>query len=330
MKTHEENYLLTAVDKLSQKHLTRVMQSKTVEHRDAEGELLDTIEVACVSVIDHDPLLIQLRDAIGSSTGSKGASSDGAARIPFNPAAQALFDPIARQINAWYIVLPNAREERHIHDRLRDWFTDFENRRRAGKLHATEENDTTRMVEGWVRSIEAMFDPPNVFEVTDDEVPAPCPLCGGRYAIDERTGDRITALIIEYRNLGAETMEHATGLCRSCYTVWEGSSGLRNMRWAIENEPAVGVATIEGLTAHQITMGMAAALKERNMKSVSSLLALLGQLNPAKADELRDVVRQVLAADKAARKRAEAARRAKEAEERRRRHAEGKTGDASR
>lgn len=303
----QQNYLLAAVDKLTLQHPSRVVQSRTLEIVDAEGEVTRSMEVSCVSVVDHDPLLLQLRGAVMSSTGSKGASSDGSARIPLNPTADALFVAIARQINAWYRRLPNAREERHIHERLRDWYIDFENRRRAGKLSEVEDLAASKVVEGWARSIEAMFDPPTVLEITEEgragvAQPTPCPVCGGRYAIDVRNGDRVTALIVEYRNLGLDTMEHATGLCRSCEEVWHGSGGLRAMRWAIDHtEPPTW--TVEGLTVRQLVLGAKAGLSERNMKAAASLLALLARLEPERARVLRKVAARIEAMDKAERAR---------------------------
>jgi hypothetical protein len=234
----DNNWLLDAIDKLTLNHFTKVLQERN--------------GISCISDVDHEPLLRQLRDAVGSSTGSKGAASDGSARIPFNPTALALFDDIADRINAWYRELPAAVEERYIWDRLRDWYTDFENRRRAGKVTDTTEHVTLKLVEGWVRSIEAMFDPPTTLELTEQILhptktdtdgkpavighrPAGCPMCGERYAHDPRTGDQITAIIIEYRNIGAETLDKATGLCRFCTTVWRGRTGLRELRWAVDH-----------------------------------------------------------------------------------------------
>ena len=272
----ENNYLLDAIDKLTRNHITRVVQTN------AQG-------ITCTSAVDHDPLLLQLRDAVVGGIGSKGSGSDGSARIPFDAGALHLFDGIAKNVNAWYLDLPGAVEERYLWDRLRDWYIDFENRRCAGKISDTLEHDTVRLIEGWSRSIEAMFDPPITLELTyehrvpimvpkyrrrviDGEVvnepildengnpmtyqkrdkngermtrliktePAQCPICGERYAHDPKTGDQITAIILEYRNIGTETLDKATGLCRFCTTVWRGRTGLRELRWAIDNPTEAG------------------------------------------------------------------------------------------
>lgn len=312
---HDENYLLLAVDKLTKPHTSKVLQSKTVEQRDAEGEVVASIDIACVSVVDHEPLLLRLRDAVVGGIGSKGGSSDGSARIPFDPGAQALFDRIAQQINAWYIELPNAREDRTITSRLRDWFIAFENRRRAGQTLSDEEESTLRLVEGWVRAIETMFDPPTMLEITEDVYGAPpqaaaCPVCGGRYAIDESSADRIIALVVEFRDLGIETLEKSTGLCRSCGFVWRGSSGLREMRYALEQRPEVKVPTIDGYTSAQLVSGIRASLNIRSMKAAASLYAKLALLDPEAAETIRQVIVQTIADDEKARTRRQDKRQA--------------------
>jgi hypothetical protein len=237
------NYLLDAVDRLTLKHVTRVLQTKKVDHTDEEGNVIDSIDVACISDVDHDPLLQQLRDAVAGGTSGHWSSSQARERIPLNSGAMEMFDAIARKINIWYLAVPNPREDRYIWDRLRDWYIDYENRRRAGKVTETVEISTLKLVEGWARNIEAMFDPPTVFEITEvvdregvkRNAPVACPICGNPKAYDPRNGDLIAALVIEYRNLGVDTIDKATGLCRSCETVWRGGSGIRELRWAIDH-----------------------------------------------------------------------------------------------
>jgi len=275
------NYLLDAVDKLTLKHISKVAQTNDAG-------------ISCISEVEHQPLLLQLRDAVVGGIGSKGGSSDGSARIPFDAGALALFDSIVARVNAWYLTLPDAREERSIDGRLRDWYLDFANRMRAGDVSDAEEKITLRIIEGWERAIVAMFDPPTTLELTEehwepvmkaktrvrvihgervrepvmDELgqpvmiqktrtqitdgkreivplrrlvrtePAACPDCGERYAHDPRTGDQITAIIIEYRNIGEETLDQAIGHCRFCGQVWRGRSGMRALRWSVDHPDA--------------------------------------------------------------------------------------------
>ena len=281
----DHNWLLDAVDKLTLKHITKVSQSNEAG-------------ISCISEVDHDPLLLQLRDAVAGGIGSHSGSSSPRERIPFDPGALRMWDEIVGKINAWYRDLPNAREERHIHDRLRDWYIDYSNQLRAGKISDTADREIVKLVEGWVRLIEAIFDPPITLELTDEDgQPSACPECGARYAIDPKTGDRITSLGIEYRNLGVETMEKATGLCRSCGATWRGGSGLRAMRWAVDNEVPPTESTVGGYTTDQLKLGITSALSERNMKAVSSLLGMLTPVEPDSAAALKQVIDATLAED---------------------------------
>lgn len=269
----EKNYLLEAVNKLTHPHKTRVMQSNDAG-------------ITCISEVEHDPLLILLRDAVAGGTGPHAGGTLGSERIPLNPTAMELFDDIAGQINAWYLALPDHREHRYINDRLTDWYLDYENRRRGGRTTRFEDTAVTAKLEAWAEQVEAMFDPPQVLELTVEirqpimkpktrtrvnldtgerfkeqvldgdgnpimkqkldrnrkpmfrvvtHQPAACPVCGAQYAADPRTGDQKFALIVEYRALGAETLDKATGLCRACNAVWEGRHGVRELRWLIDN-----------------------------------------------------------------------------------------------
>ena len=66
--------------------------------------------------------------------------------------------------------------------------------------------------------------------------PASCPECHENTAHDPRTGDKILALILEYRDESVRTIDNATITCRSCGTVWEGRTGCRAVSWEIEQE----------------------------------------------------------------------------------------------
>ena len=267
----DTNFMLEAIEKLTIPHATRVLQTNDAG-------------ISCISDVNHDPLLVTLRDAVAGGTSAHNNSTMGSERIPLNPGAMELFDAIARQVNVWYLAINEPREHLHIHTRLGRWYLNFEDRRRKAKLTASEEHDALKLVEGWARSIEAMFDPPSVLELTQEyrepvmvpktrvrvvdgervkepvtdaagdvvmvpkldrlkqpllrlvkTEPAACPNCGERYAHDPKSGDQISALILEYRELGPETFDHATGLCRFCSEVWRGGSRVRELRWLIDH-----------------------------------------------------------------------------------------------
>lgn len=66
--------------------------------------------------------------------------------------------------------------------------------------------------------------------------PATCPECGENTAHDPRTGDKILALVLEYRDESTQTVQNAVIRCRSCEATWEGSHGCRTVAWEIEQE----------------------------------------------------------------------------------------------
>lgn len=66
--------------------------------------------------------------------------------------------------------------------------------------------------------------------------PASCPECGENTALDPKTGDKILALILEYRDESVATVDNAKITCRFCETTWEGGSGCRAVSWEIDQE----------------------------------------------------------------------------------------------
>jgi hypothetical protein len=267
-----DDYLLLAVEKLARGTKTKIIQTSDAG-------------ISCIGEVAHEPLLLILRDAIAGGTSPRAGVVASEDKIPLNSGASELFAPIARQINAWYRALPGAVEERYIHDRLNDWYLDYRNRVRRGDVSEADEKHVLRTLEGWVRAIESMFDPPNVIQVTTatkepllkpktrrrfdpdsgesyrepvldgegnpvmtprldknreprfrlvDTRAASCPICGERYALDPKTGDRIYALIIEQReSLGVE-LDNTTAMCRFCEEVWRGQAGVTRLREQID------------------------------------------------------------------------------------------------
>lgn len=272
MASQEVDELDIAIKNLTQRHSTKVLQSNPAG-------------ITCISEVDHDPLLLRLRDAVAGGTARHAGSTQGREKIPLNPGALILFDRIAVQVNEWYLALPDY-QRRHlpISDRLATWYVHHLNALRASKVTDEQADVVRRTILGWSHSIEAMFDPPQVLELTVDVeklstpvlvprmrrrrdprtgrvyavpvldelsrpivtrllkgfVPAECPECHERYAYDPTTGDQMCALIVEYRDLGPETLDHAIGRCRACEEVWRGRDRIRALRWAIDQQEAQG------------------------------------------------------------------------------------------
>jgi hypothetical protein len=253
----------TAIRELTQPHTTKVLQANAT--------------TSWATTIKHEPLLVRLRDAIAGGISSHGAATQGRERIPLDPGALIVWDRITERINELYLDMPaHQRQHLYVQDRLAGWYS-------AHRDTVTDDTESARenrrMIKGWARSIEAMFNPPSVLELTTEiracvlttrsrrtwdsdrarlvshpyltakidrttkepaervvgHVPAQCPECGESYGHDPKTGDRVIALVVEYHDLGAETLDYAIGRCRFCERIWRGRTAIRELRWAIDN-----------------------------------------------------------------------------------------------
>jgi len=177
------------------------------------------------TVIKHAPLLDQLEAAVAGGIGSHAGASAYRERMPLNADAMRLVDEVSGEVMRWHLRLSSAVRFGSLAGRVRAWYV----------LHVgtvtSEHTDKAfaGVLEGWQREVEALFDPPTRLEVT-----APCPMCAARFSTDERTGDRVTAVTVEYREVGVLTLDEAVGSCRACKVVWKGRSALRELRWLIE------------------------------------------------------------------------------------------------
>ena len=219
--------LLTAVDALTLPSVVKVKQS------DSDREW--TTE--CRQV----PLLVQLEAAVAGGIGSHAGSSPARERMPIDAGALELMGQIEGVVSGWYWSVPNVRLKVDLSTRLRVWYVHHANQVRAGKIGAADDVKTTRMVEGWVSKIRGTFDPVirlDFYELVDGKpMPVACPIeeCGARYAFDPKTGDRIIAVVLEYRDLGAETIDKAVGRCRACEHEWAGGYGVRELAYYLDS-----------------------------------------------------------------------------------------------
>jgi len=177
------------------------------------------------TVIKHAPLLDQLEAAVAGGIGSHAGASAYRERMPLNADAMRLIDDVSSVVMVWHLRLSSSVRFGSLAVRVRAWYV----------LHlgsvTSEHTDKAYagVLEGWQKEVEALFDPPTRLEVT-----APCPMCGVRRSTDERTGQEGSAVVIEYREVGALTLDEAVGSCRACEVVWKGRSALRELRWLIE------------------------------------------------------------------------------------------------
>lgn len=243
---NEPNYLLAAIERLTLPHRTLVAQANEAG-------------ISCVSTVEHEALLKALKGAIGGNVGRYASGQQAREKTPLNLAAFEKFKVIAAQVEKWRAVYEQKR--RPVYEELwialGRWYLLYENDRRKGRVSRDTEVSVERTVIGWVREIDNMFDPPNVFEITKEsngrDTPERCPICFEQFAHDPKTGDRVTALITEYRNLGNDTLTFANSHCRFCGHVWPGLYGIRALKYELEHpslSPAE-MAVVERFGMHE-------------------------------------------------------------------------------
>lgn len=214
------NRLLDAVDALT------VTRNIPTVIEDDEGRWLG------VHTEKHAPLLDMLEDGI-SSQGAGSASSDPG--IPIDAAAIELVQEMRGIIRSWCEALEQHIPTGNVKSALRRWYQAHVNALRSGEITDVADLAVTKIVEGWVKTIEAKFDPPDILEWTD-----PCPgwknvyegdeivskkRCGARRVVVERDGDKVVQAAI-FLNF---TALHAA--CSVCRTEWDGKHGLMQLRY---------------------------------------------------------------------------------------------------
>jgi len=185
------------------------------------------------TVIKHAPLLDQLEAGVAGGIGSHAGASPARERMPIDAGALQLVDDISSTVMGWKLRLSKGARFGSLSFRLRDWYVAYIGTVRSE--HSDREYE--RVLSGWQGQVSGMFDPPTRLEIT-----APCPLCAARFTVDALTGNSGAAVVVEYREVGAATLDEASGLCRACGAVWKGRSALRELRWLIEVAESVDAA----------------------------------------------------------------------------------------
>lgn len=232
----ETNYLLSAIERLTLPHRTLVAQQNDAG-------------ISCVSEVNHQALLKQLKAAIGGNVGRHASAQQAREKAPMNVAAFEKFNEIADQVAKWRKSTESFR--RPVYEELwialGRWYLTYENDRRKGRVSRAAEAEVEATIFGWVRDIDNMFDPPNTVEITKR-----CPICFESWAYN-KDGDLITAVVIEYRNLGPDTLTYANGHCRACERIWHGISAIRWLSYELEH-PALSpaeMAVVERFGMHE-------------------------------------------------------------------------------
>lgn len=210
------NDLLGLVDQLTLRH-----QSHVTVPLDAGGDR--------VLNIMHDPLLQQLRDSVVSSPGSgPGGGALASERNVLNTEAMELYETIAALIVKQYGQVTDAKPFTTPEQNLRQWYIQFANSARQGKVSRDVVHSKLKMLAGVKAMIDSRINPPSIIEIT-----SPCPRCEATYGQDDQ-GIYRHAVIVESRIDVYKSLDHTRAKCVACGAVWVHGRGMRQLRWEID------------------------------------------------------------------------------------------------
>jgi len=209
--TDDDNPLLLALEAL-----TDPIRSKVVQ----DGPVGSGLEGQRTVAVVLPSLLTQLDDSIRSSLGSGSAGG----KLAFEGAilnTAALFTAmkISAQIRDWCAGLKVVPVKDSAKD-LRAWYVARMAKPQDDKLEAAQ----IRQLHSWAAQIRALLDPPRERDLED-----PCPVCGAKSWWRDGA-EYYRPLVIRYRPTGADMIQQATAICRSCEQVW----GVRELAYALE------------------------------------------------------------------------------------------------
>lgn len=219
--------ILAVVDRLTLPHKTQVLMET-----DAGAEYKEWI--------DHDALLVQLREAVRSSTGAHpGAGGLASERSVIDSDALEQYDSIVAQIRRLYIEVTDSTPFKQPESNLRAWFIEFRRQVEGRKVGREVIEAKYRKLNRIASSIEAKLNPPTILEIT-----APCPRCQATHATDD-DGIYRRCLIVESRITEYRSLDHTRARCLSCSATWIHGRGMRQLRYEIDQaekgEPAYTV-----------------------------------------------------------------------------------------
>lgn len=220
--------ILAVVDRLTLPHKTGLL----VEHDDGREEK---------HWVEHEALLVQLRNAVRSSTGAHpGGGGLPSERNVIDSDALEQYDSVCGQIQRLYAEQTDARPFRYPESNLRSWFVSFQLQVKARKISSDLVEQKYRKLNRIASQIEAKLNPPTVLEIT-----APCPRCEATHATDEH-GVYRRCLIVESRIVEYRSLDHTRARCLACQATWLHGRGMRQLRYEIDQaEKGEEALTIE-------------------------------------------------------------------------------------
>ena len=180
------------------------------------------------------PLLDWLEDAIAAdASGGNGGGKQARERTPIDVGAFTLYEDIDGRVRSWVGDLGGKPGKGLTPAQmLRSWYVLWNS-----GIHS---EGITRaylsILEGWVRAITDILDPPKRIEIT-----SPCPVCGQEWVNiglklpdgrdDPDDVERVHVLIAVER----ESIRESFAMCRACDRVWMGTGGMRVLRIALDD-----------------------------------------------------------------------------------------------
>lgn len=211
--------VLSVVDRLTASH-----QSSFTIEVDGEKETV---------TLHHEPLLKQLRGAVISTIGARpGGGALPSERSVIDSDALEQYDKIEGIIIGLYKEVTDAVPFETPEKTLRQWYIEFANRARSGKVSQDVVSKTHRKLSKIADGIEGKLNPPTILEIT-----SPCPRCGIAYGKDEH-GVYRHAVVVESRVDENKSLEHTKARCVACGAVWVHGRGMRQLRWEIDQVEA--------------------------------------------------------------------------------------------
>ena len=183
--------------------------------------------------VTHEPLLQQLRAAVISSIGAHpGGGALPSERSVIDSDALEQYDQVEGIVIGLYKQVTDAVPFESPEKTLRQWYIEFANRARSGKVSVEVVHKVQRKLHKIVTDIENKLNPATIMEIT-----SPCPRCGKEYGLDEN-GVYRHAVIVESRIDENKSLDDTRAKCVSCGATWVHGRGMRQLRWEIDQVEA--------------------------------------------------------------------------------------------
>lgn len=208
--------ILAVVDRLTLPHKTQVAT------QDDNGETI-------YKTVEHDALLVQLRESVKSSTGAHpGAGGLASERSVIDSDALEQYEAITGHISRLYAEVTDARPFRLPESNLRSWYVAFKRQVESRKIASDLVEQRYRKLSRIAATIEGKLNPPTLLEIT-----AACPRCRETHARDA-DGVYRRAIVVESRILEYRSLENTRARCVACSAKWIHGQGMRQLRYEID------------------------------------------------------------------------------------------------